>query len=75
MSLRSVYSIPNILVGIILNLLLIYLVLRSVDWLEIQIGKAALGALKKFFGVILIAIAVKIFVAALPQLLKHVPTS
>ena len=65
MSLRSVYTIPNILIGILLNLIVIYGVLRSVDWLESKIGKATLGAMKKFFGVILIAIAVKIFVAAL----------
>ena len=67
MSLRSVYTIPNILVGILLNLIVIYGVLRSVDWLERKIGKATLGAMKKFFGVILIAIAVKIFVAAIYQ--------
>ena len=67
MSLHSVYTIPNILVGIGLNLVVIYLVLLSVDWLERTIGKSTLGALKKFFGVILIAIAVKIFVAAIYQ--------
>jgi multiple antibiotic resistance protein len=67
MSLRSVYTIPNILIGILLNLVVIYIVLRSVDWLESKIGKATLGAMKKFFGVILIAIAVKIFVAAIYQ--------
>lgn len=67
MSLRYVYSIPNILVGIVLNLIVIYGVLRSVDWLERKIGKSTLGAMKKFFGVILIAIAVKIFVAAIYQ--------
>ena len=65
MSLRSVYTIPNILLGILINLVVIYLTLRSVDWLEEKIGEAALGAMKKFFGVILIAIAVKIFTAAI----------
>ena len=65
MSLHSVYTIPNILVGIGLNLVIVYLVLHSVDFLERKIGKATLGAMKKFFGVILIAIAVKIFVAAI----------
>lgn len=64
-SLRSVYSIPNILIGIILNLIVIYVVLRSVDWLEEKIGKVALAAMKKFFGVILIAIAVRIFMSAI----------
>jgi multiple antibiotic resistance protein len=67
MSLSSVYTIPNILVGILVNLIVIYIVLRSVDFLEKRIGKSTLGAMKKFFGVILIAIAVKIFVAAIYQ--------
>jgi multiple antibiotic resistance protein len=67
MSLHSVYTVPNILVGIGLNLGVIYGVLLSVDWLERKIGKSTLGALKKFFGVILIAIAVKIFFAAIYQ--------
>ena len=67
MSLRSVYTIPNIIVGILLNLIVIYIVLRSVDFLERNIGKSTLGALKKFLGVILLAIAVKIFVAAIYQ--------
>ena len=67
MSLRSVYTIPNIIVGILLNLIVIYIVLRSVDFLERNIGKSTLGAMKKFLGVILLAIAVKIFVAAIYQ--------
>jgi multiple antibiotic resistance protein len=65
MSLRSLYTIPNIIVGVILNLIFVYIVLMSVDWLEQRIGESVLGAMKKFFGVILIAIAVKIFVAAI----------
>ncbi|MCW3127321.1 MAG: multiple antibiotic resistance (MarC)-related protein [Bacteroidetes bacterium] len=71
MSLHSVYTYQNILVGIALNLGVIYVVLLSVDWLESKIGKSTLGALKKFFGVILIAIAVKIFIAALYQIKPH----
>ena len=67
MSLSSVYTIPNIIVGIVVNLVVIYIVLMSVDFLERKIGKSTLGAMKKFFGVILIAIAVKIFVAAIYQ--------
>jgi multiple antibiotic resistance protein len=60
-SLRAVYDLPEILIGIIINLVVIFLVLRSTDWLEKKLGKATLGALKKFFGVILLAIAIKIF--------------
>ncbi len=65
MSLRSVYTIENILVGIILNLIVVYLVLMSVNWLEEKIGKSVLAAMKKFFGVILIAISVRIFISAI----------
>ncbi|MFN8309087.1 MAG: MarC family protein [Chitinophagales bacterium] len=68
MSLRSVYTVSVIIIGIVINLIVIYITLRSVDWLEEKIGEAALGAMKKFFGVILIAIAVKIFVAAVLQI-------
>jgi multiple antibiotic resistance protein len=61
LSLRSVYSELNILVGIILNVIFIYLVLRSSFWLERVIGKSGFALLRKVFGVILLAIAVKLF--------------
>lgn len=60
-SLRAIYSVYNILIGVAINLVLIYIVLRSTDWIEKKIGPAGLEVIKKFFGVILIAIAVKIF--------------
>ncbi len=50
-----------ILLAILLNLVIIYLVLRSLNWIEKILGKAGLIAVRKFFGVILLAIAVKIF--------------
>jgi multiple antibiotic resistance protein len=64
MSLRSVYTIENILIGVLINLLIVFVVLMSVNWLEEKIGKSVLAAMKKFFGVILIAISVKIFISA-----------
>jgi len=60
-SLRAVYQEVNILVGIILNLFFVYLVLRSSSWLERKLGKSAFAVLRRVFGVILLAIAVKIF--------------
>lgn len=50
-----------ILLAIVVNLLVIYLVLRALNWIERLLGKAGLMAVRKFFGVILLAIAVKIF--------------
>jgi multiple antibiotic resistance protein len=61
LSLKAVYSIYNILIAVIINLLIVYIVLRSVDFIEKTLGKSGILVLKKFFGVILIAIAIKIF--------------
>lgn len=61
LSLRAVYSEANILVGIILNLIFVYIVLRSSSWLERKLGKSVFSVLRRVFGVILLAIAVKIF--------------
>lgn len=61
LSLRAVYQESNILVGILLNLIFIYLVLRSSSWLERKIGASGFAVLRRVFGVILLAIAVKIF--------------
>lgn len=59
-SLRAVYQETNVLIGILVNLILIYIVLRSVSWLERVIGKSGFAVLRRVFGVILLAIAVKI---------------
>lgn len=61
LSLRAVYSEVNILAGIVINLIFVYVVLRSSAWLERVIGKAGFAVLRRIFGVILLAIAVKIF--------------
>ncbi len=61
MSLKANYDETNILAGILLNLVIIYIVLRSLSWIERILGKAGLMVVRMFFGVILLAIAVKIF--------------
>ncbi len=61
LSIRAVYSNPNILVGIIINLLFVFLVLKSTNWLERKLGKSGFSILRRVFGIILLAIAVKIF--------------
>lgn len=60
-SMKAVYEFQNILIAILLNLFLVYAVLKSTSFLERILGKAGLGLIRKFFGVILISIAVKIF--------------
>jgi multiple antibiotic resistance protein len=62
-SLRSVYKSEEILVGILINLVVVFIVLWAMNWIELTLGKTGLAAVKKFFGVILLAIAIKIFSA------------
>ena len=59
LSLRAVYQEGNILVGILLNLIIVYIVLRASTWLEKKLGKSGFAVLRRVFGVILLAIAVK----------------
>jgi multiple antibiotic resistance protein len=61
MSLKADFGDYNILAGILVNLVIIYTVLRSLRWIERILGKAGLMVVRKFFGVILLAIAVRIF--------------
>ena len=59
-----------ILGAILINLIIIYIVLRSLNLIEKALGKAGLLAVRKFFGVILLAIAVKIFASNAAGLIK-----
>ena len=65
MSLKANFEQHYILVGILINLVIIFATLHLLSWLEKILGKAGLIAVRKFFGVILLAIAVKIFGANL----------
>lgn len=61
LSLKSQYSSANILAGILINMILVYLVLRFSDWIERIIGKNGIEVLRKVFGIILLAIAIRLF--------------
>ena len=61
MSLKANYADVNILGGIVINCIVIYLVLKSLRWIERFLGPNGMTIIRKFFGVILLAIAVKIF--------------
>ncbi|MBB5395679.1 MULTISPECIES: MarC family protein [unclassified Mucilaginibacter] len=61
LSLKSQYQTQNIIVGIVLNTIFVYLVLKNVKWLEKLFGQTGLHILRKAFGVILLAIAIKLF--------------
>lgn len=61
MSLKANYNDVNILIGILINCIFIYIVLKSLKWIEKMLGPNGMVVIRKFFGVILLAIAVKIF--------------
>lgn len=61
MSLKANFGQQYILFGILVNLVFVFLVLISLKWVERVLGNIGLTAIRKFFGVILLAIAVKIF--------------
>lgn len=61
MSLKANYANINILIGILINCVVIFVVLHSLKWIEKALGPSGVIVVRKFFGVILLAIAVKIF--------------
>ncbi len=71
LSLRAEYHVINIIVGIILNTILVYIVLKSANFLEEKIGDATLMIFKKVFGIILLAISIKLFTANFAQLFSN----
>ena len=60
-SLKAEYKTPNILIGIFINLILVYVVLKTSGWLERKIGNGGFMILRKVFGIILLAISIKLF--------------
>ena len=69
-SLRANYSEWPVLIGILVNVIFVYLVLHSLDFIQRMLGKAGMLAIRKFFGVVLLAIAVKIFASNVGGLIK-----
>lgn len=60
-AIRAEYEKENIVIAILLNCLLVFIVLKSAKWLEKKLGTSGINVLRKVFGVILLAIAVKLF--------------
>jgi len=68
LSLKAEYHDINLVLAIILNTIIVYIVLKSSSWLEKKLGDGTLGVLKKVFGIILLAISIKLFTANFAQL-------
>ncbi|MBS1590148.1 MAG: MarC family protein [Bacteroidetes bacterium] len=61
MSLKAEYNALSILIAILINLVVVFITLRSINLVERMLGPSGISVVRKFFGVILLAIAVKIF--------------
>jgi multiple antibiotic resistance protein len=68
LSLRAEYEIQNVIVAIVLNIIVIYVVLKTSARLQRFLGKNGIGIIRKIFGVILLAIAVKLFTSNIQEL-------
>jgi multiple antibiotic resistance protein len=70
LSLRAEYETINIVIAIIVNIIFMYIVLKTSIKIEKLIGKNGINILRKIFGVILLAIAVKLFATNIQGLIK-----
>ena len=61
LTLKAEFEQINIAIGILLNLIFVFIVLKSTNWLERKLGKTGADVLRRIFGIILLSIAVKIF--------------
>ncbi|MGL4332315.1 MAG: MarC family protein, partial [Bacteroidales bacterium] len=63
LSMRAEFHIINIILALILNLIIVYSVLKKVNIIEHILGKGGVYVLRKFFGIVLLAISVKLFIS------------
>jgi multiple antibiotic resistance protein len=61
LSLRAEYDLVNIIVAIVINILIVYIILKSSSRLEKILGKQGINIIRKVFGIVLLDIAVKLF--------------
>ena len=67
LSLRAEYDLANLIVAIIVNIIIVYVVLKSSKRIERVLGPSGIGVIRKIFGVVLMAIAVKLFAGNVQQ--------
>jgi multiple antibiotic resistance protein len=70
LSLRAEYETINIIVAIVINIIFVFIVLKSSGKIERFLGKQGINVIRKIFGVILLAIAVKLFASNIQSLFK-----
>ncbi|MGL5958156.1 MAG: MarC family protein [Phocaeicola sp.] len=71
LSLRSEYQSINIILALLLNMAIVYLVLKTTNRIEHFLGKGGIYVSRKFFGIILLAISVRLFTANISMLIQQ----
>ena len=71
LSLRAEYAPLNIVIALVLNMIWVYIVLKSTDKVEKKLGKGGIYLIRKFFGIILLAIAARLFTANVKLLIDQ----
>jgi len=61
LSIRTQYHLNSILIAIVVNMTIVYIVLRNLDRIETKLGPSGIAILKKVFGVVVMSIAIKLF--------------
>ena len=75
LSLRAEYASVNIIVALVLNMLWVYFVVRMTRKVERVLGKGGIYLIRKFFGIILLAISVKLFMSNITLLMEQIEAS
>ena len=75
LSLRAEYASVNIIVALILNMLWVYFVVRMTRKVERVLGKGGIYLIRKFFGIIVLAISVKLFMSTITLLMEQIEAS
>ena len=75
LSLRAKYASVNIIVALVLNMLWVYFVVRMTRKVEKVLGKGGIYLIRKFFGIILLAISVKLFMSNITLLMEQIEAS
>lgn len=61
LSIRAEYNVLSIVIGIALNVIIVFVVLKNLNLLEKVLGVGGIAIVKKVFGIILLALAIKLF--------------
>ncbi len=75
LSLRAEYASVNIIIALILNMIWVYIVVRMTHKIENLLGKGGIYLIRKFFGIILLAISVKLFMSNITLLMEQISSN